>query len=188
MGLLGASMSLGFMIGPGIGGFLSKLGLLVPFYAAAGASVFAAILSIFILPNVAPVISPEKLHGKAENLLKQLKRSTKTPYFIMLIVMFVFSFGLANFQSTISFMLTKVRIHSCTNCGFDYCWRICWRYRPNICHQSSIQKIRRDACHFVQLGRSCCFNACYPVCRYLLDDSTRRNDISQLLHPCFVPR
>ena len=75
---------------------------MVPFYAAAGASVFAAILSIFILPNVAPVISPEKLHGKAENLFKQLKRSTKTPYFIMLIVMFVFSFGLANFQSTIS--------------------------------------------------------------------------------------
>ncbi len=102
MGLLGASMSLGFMIGPGIGGFLSKFGLLVPFYAAAGASVFAAILSIFILPNVKPVISPEKIHAKAENLFKQLKRSTKTPYFIMLIVMFVFSFGLANFQSTIS--------------------------------------------------------------------------------------
>ncbi|MCG7342712.1 MFS transporter [Sporosarcina sp. ACRSL] len=102
MGLLGASMSLGFMIGPGIGGFLSKFGLLVPFYAATGASFFAAILSIFILPNVAPVISPEKLQGKAENLFKQLKRSTRTPYFIMLIVMFVFSFGLANFQSTIS--------------------------------------------------------------------------------------
>ena len=102
MGLLGASMSLGFMIGPGIGGFLSKFGLLVPFYVATGAAVFAAILSIFILPNDAPVISPEKLNGKAENLFKQLKRSTKTPYFIMLIVMFVFSFGLANFQSTIS--------------------------------------------------------------------------------------
>ena len=102
MGLLGASMSLGFMIGPGIGGFLSKFGLLVPFYAAAGAAVFAAILSIFILPNVAPVISPEKINKKPENLFKQLKRSTKTPYFIMLIVMFVFSFGLANFQATIS--------------------------------------------------------------------------------------
>ena len=102
MGLLGASMSLGFMIGPGIGGFLSKFGLMVPFYAAAGAAVFAAILSIFILPNVAPVISPEKINKKPENLFKQLKRSTKTPYFIMLIVMFVFSFGLANFQATIS--------------------------------------------------------------------------------------
>lgn len=102
MGLLGASMSLGFMIGPGIGGFLAKFGLLFPFYFAAGAAVFAALLSIFILPNPAPVISLEKINQKAENLFKQLKRSTKTPYFVMLIVMFVFSFGLANFQATIS--------------------------------------------------------------------------------------
>ena len=102
MGLLGASMSLGFMIGPGIGGFLSKISLLTPFYFAAGAAVFAAILSIFILPNVAPVVSLEKINQKSENIFKQLKRSTTTPYFVMLIVMFVFSFGLANFQSTIS--------------------------------------------------------------------------------------
>lgn len=102
MGLLGASMSLGFMIGPGIGGFLSNISLLFPFYFAAGASIFAALLSIFILPNPAPSISAKKLQEKSENLFKQLNRSTKTPYFIMLIVMFVFSFGLANYQSTIS--------------------------------------------------------------------------------------
>ncbi|MGG0667189.1 MFS transporter [Lederbergia citrisecunda] len=102
MGLLGASMSLGFMIGPGIGGFLSKISLLFPFYFAAGAAVFAAILSIFILPNPTPAVAAGKVIVKQENLLKQLKKSTTTPYFVMLIVMFVFSFGLANFQSTIS--------------------------------------------------------------------------------------
>lgn len=102
MGLLGASMSLGFMIGPGIGGFLSKISLLFPFYFAAGAAIFAAILSIFILPNPAPAVSVGKVLVKKENLFEQLARSTKTPYFVMLIVMFVFSFGLANFQSTIS--------------------------------------------------------------------------------------
>ncbi|MFC5602908.1 MFS transporter [Sporosarcina koreensis] len=102
MGLLGASMSLGFMIGPGIGGFLSKISLLFPFYFAAGAAIFAAILSIFILPNPAPSVSVGEVLVKKENLFEQLARSTKTPYFVMLIVMFVFSFGLANFQSTIS--------------------------------------------------------------------------------------
>ncbi|MFS0688253.1 MFS transporter [Sporosarcina sp. 179-K 8C2 HS] len=102
MGLLGASMSLGFMIGPGIGGFLSKISLLFPFYFATGAAVFAAILSIFILPNPTPTMSTGEILKKPENLFKQLKRSTTTPYFVMLIVMFVFSFGLANFQSTIS--------------------------------------------------------------------------------------
>ncbi|GKV55747.1 tetracycline resistance MFS efflux pump [Sporosarcina sp. NCCP-2222] len=102
MGLLGASMSLGFMIGPGIGGFLSKVSLEFPFYVAAGAAIFAALLSIFILPNPVPTTEQAKSMKKQDNILAQLVRSTKTPYFIMLLVMFVFSFGLANYQSTIS--------------------------------------------------------------------------------------
>ncbi|GKV66038.1 MULTISPECIES: MFS transporter [Sporosarcina] len=99
MGLLGASMSLGFMIGPGIGGFLSNISLSFPFYAATGASIFAAIVSLLFLPNPKPVLQGTPTN---ENLFQQMRRSTKTPYFVMLIVMFVFSFGLANFQSTIS--------------------------------------------------------------------------------------
>lgn len=103
MGLLGASMSLGFMIGPAIGGFLSKITLEFPFYFGAGAALIAAIISYFALPNPPPV-APSKtgIEKKRENLFQQLKRSAETPYFIMFIVMFVFSFGLANFQSTIS--------------------------------------------------------------------------------------
>lgn len=99
MGLLGASMSLGFMVGPGIGGFLSKISLYFPFYFAASAAVLAAVVSLFLLPNPKPV-----LQGTAtnENLFQQMRRSTQTSYFVMLIVMFVFSFGLANFQATIS--------------------------------------------------------------------------------------
>lgn len=102
MGLLGASMSLGFMIGPGIGGFLSKFGLQFPFFFAAGAALSAAVLSLYILPNPAPSASLENGPRRSENLFQQLIRSTKTPYFVVLLVMFVFSFGLANFQSTIS--------------------------------------------------------------------------------------
>lgn len=102
LGLLGASMSLGFMIGPGIGGFLSTISIHFPFYVAAGASFFAAVLSIFILPNPAPSVVIEKALLKSENLLRQMIRSTKTPYFVLLIVMFVFSFGLANYQSTLA--------------------------------------------------------------------------------------
>lgn len=103
MGLLGASMSLGFMIGPAIGGFLSTISIHFPFYFGATVAILAAIISFFTLPNPPPVINVkfEELK-KPENLFKQLKRSTKTPYFVMFIVMFVFSFGLANLQSTIS--------------------------------------------------------------------------------------
>ncbi|QTD42473.1 MFS transporter [Sporosarcina sp. Te-1] len=102
MGMLGASMSLGFMIGPAIGGFLSKVSLEFPFYVAAGAAIFAAILSIFILPNPTPTANQDNARKKQDNILAQLVRSTKTPYFVILLVMFVFSFGLANYQSTIS--------------------------------------------------------------------------------------
>ena len=103
MGLLGASMSLGFMIGPAIGGFLSKVSLQFPFYIAMIAALTAAVISIFALPNPAPrsTVQPGSVK-KSENLFQQMKRSATTPYFVMLIVMFVFSFGLANFQSTIS--------------------------------------------------------------------------------------
>lgn len=108
MGLLGASMSLGFMIGPAIGGFLSTISIVFPFYFGATVAIFAAIVSFFALPNIVPTAEMKlKIAKKPENLFKQLKRSTKTPYFIMLIVMFVFSFGLANLQSTISLYMDQ---------------------------------------------------------------------------------
>ena len=49
MGLLGASMSLGFMIGPGIGGFLSKISLDFPFYIATGCSTYRSTILDFHL-------------------------------------------------------------------------------------------------------------------------------------------
>ncbi|MDV6376866.1 MFS transporter [Sporosarcina sp. GW1-11] len=104
MGLLGASMSLGFMVGPGIGGFLSKISLSFPFYAATGSAILAASVSLLFLPNPKPVLQAVATN---ENLFQQMRRSTQTTYFIMLIVMFVFSFGLANFQTTISLYLDQ---------------------------------------------------------------------------------
>ncbi|WP_342541872.1 MFS transporter [Paenisporosarcina sp. FSL H8-0542] len=106
MGLLGASMSLGFMIGPAIGGLLAEVSLRFPFYVATSAALVAAVISMFVLPKTAPVVQTGK-PTKRENLFKQMKHSTTTPYFVMLIVMFVFSFGLANFQSTIALYVDK---------------------------------------------------------------------------------
>lgn len=103
MGFLGASMSLGFMIGPALGGFLSTISIQFPFYIATIAALVAAVISFFVLPNFTPTIGMQADQPKKrETIIAQLKRSTQTPYFIMFIVMFVFSFGLANFQSTIA--------------------------------------------------------------------------------------
>ena len=104
MGWIGAAISLGFMIGPGIGGFLSNVSLHFPFYFAGGATIVAAILSFFILPSVKPVV--QALASKGDNLFKQMVLSFKTSYFVLLLVVFVFSFGISNFQSTLTMFLT----------------------------------------------------------------------------------
>jgi len=103
MGLLGAAVSLGFMIGPGIGGLLSNVSLHFPFYFAGSTAILAGILSFMVLPSIKPVIKDQP---KQENLIQQMARSFKTSYFVLLVVVFVFSFGIANFQATLTMFLT----------------------------------------------------------------------------------
>ncbi|WP_391120633.1 MFS transporter [Psychrobacillus sp. L3] len=103
MGLIGASMSLGFMIGPALGGFLANVSLTFPFYMASLVAFLSAIISFFILPDIKNAVSAiARDKKKRDNILVQMKKSVKTPYFIMLIIIFVFSFGIANFQTTFS--------------------------------------------------------------------------------------
>ena len=110
MSRAGAAISFGFMIGPAIGGFLSKVDIAFPFILAGIVAFVAAVLSVFLLPNV--VKPAEQMATKADaqpkkrdNLFKQLALSTKTPYFVILIIIFAFSFGIANFQATLSIYL-----------------------------------------------------------------------------------
>ncbi|WP_232055525.1 MFS transporter [Paenibacillus alvei] len=49
--LLAAAMSFGFVVGPGLGGFLAGFGTRAPLYAAAGAAIAATFFSIFRLPE-----------------------------------------------------------------------------------------------------------------------------------------
>ena len=80
MGLLGASMSLGFMIGPAIGGFLAKVSLQFPFYIATAAALTAAVISIFALPNPTPRSADKPgSEKKRENLFKQIEALDYNP-------------------------------------------------------------------------------------------------------------
>ncbi|MBB6444376.1 MFS transporter [Bacillus benzoevorans] len=103
MGWLGAAISLGFMIGPGIGGILSNVTLRFPFYCGGIATIIVGMIAILVLPNIKPAI---QVQTKKENLIQQMARSIKTSYFVLLIVVFVFQFGIANFQSTLTMFLT----------------------------------------------------------------------------------
>jgi DHA1 family multidrug resistance protein-like MFS transporter len=95
-------MSLGFVIGPGIGGFLAELGLRTPLYVSAAVGALATIGSLLFLPESlskeAQMVS-RNAKEKKENIFVQLGKSIKAPYFIMLILIFTMTFGLANFEA-----------------------------------------------------------------------------------------
>ena len=50
-GIIGATVGIGFMVGPSIGGILSIVSLSAPFYAAAGVILLNALFGYFVLPE-----------------------------------------------------------------------------------------------------------------------------------------
>lgn len=103
MGYITAAITTGFIIGPGIGGYIAEFGIRVPFYAAAAAGIFAACITLFILRESLPSKENKSdrpsTAAERKGLLLQLKNSYREPYFLSLIIVFVMSFGLANFET-----------------------------------------------------------------------------------------
>ncbi|MFC4099120.1 MFS transporter [Paenibacillus xanthanilyticus] len=105
MGYVNAAITTGFIIGPGIGGYIADFGIRVPFYFAAVAGVLAALINLFILPESRPAretVSASPAVGASKprvGLLTQLRYAYREPYFLSLIIVFVMSFGLANFET-----------------------------------------------------------------------------------------
>ncbi|AFH61339.1 MFS transporter [Paenibacillus caseinilyticus] len=103
MGYITAAITTGFIIGPGIGGYIAEFGIRVPFYAAGAAGILAACITLFILRESLP--SQEKGSDtppdtvERRGLLSQLRYAYREPYFLGLIIVFVMSFGLANFET-----------------------------------------------------------------------------------------
>ena len=102
LGLLGASMSLGFVIGPGIGGFLAEFGLRSPFYVSAAVGALATVGSLLFVPeslSLAARAAARQTKVKRENIFSQFGKSFKASYFILLVLIFSLTFGLANFEA-----------------------------------------------------------------------------------------
>lgn len=98
LGYMSAAISTGFIIGPGIGGFLAEIGTRVPFYSAGVLGVFAAILSIALLKE--PERADEEVPTPGQKT--GLSRIFIPMYLIAFIIIFVLSFGLAAFESLFS--------------------------------------------------------------------------------------
>ncbi|MEH7086603.1 multidrug efflux MFS transporter NorA [Neobacillus drentensis] len=99
LGFMSAAISTGFIIGPGIGGFLAEFGTRIPFFFAGALGTIAAILSIILLfePN-----SREDNHEQVSDGKVGFKRIISPKYFLAFILIFIASFGLAAFESFFS--------------------------------------------------------------------------------------
>ena len=106
--LVSAAMSLGIVVGPGIGGFLADYSLKLPFLVSAFVSLAAVIFSLVLLKESdagqeksehAIQLAPE------ESMAQKIMRSTTMPYFIPLIITLVMSFGLLAYESVIGLYL-----------------------------------------------------------------------------------
>lgn len=97
-GYMSASISTGFIIGPGLGGFIAEFGHRVPFFVAAVLGFLAAILSFTTLRE------PERNYERDEQSVQisGFKKIFTQPYFIPLLIIFISSFGLAAFESLFS--------------------------------------------------------------------------------------
>ncbi|WP_339217063.1 multidrug efflux MFS transporter NorA [Ornithinibacillus sp. FSL M8-0202] len=101
LGYMSAAISTGFIIGPGIGGFLADFGTRVPFFFAGGLGSFAAILSIILLTE--PERSAEYEDEEQDSQPKVgFKRLFVPMYLISFVLIFITSFGLAAFESFFS--------------------------------------------------------------------------------------
>ncbi|WP_203333793.1 MFS transporter [Planococcus beigongshangi] len=108
-GLVTASMSLGLVIGPGFGGFLADISLKLPFLIAAGVTFSAMVFSLIMLKEISSTAESQKQaaeFSKDESMLEQIGRSTRMPYFIPLLIIFIMSFGLVAYESVIGMYLT----------------------------------------------------------------------------------
>ncbi|GED69885.1 multidrug resistance protein 2 [Brevibacillus reuszeri] len=103
MGYINAAITTGFIIGPGIGGYIAEFGIRVPFYTAAIAGIVAAMGTLYFLKEShqaqkASSHSPTT-EKQGNRFLAQLRNVYREPYFLSLIIVFVMSFGLANFET-----------------------------------------------------------------------------------------
>lgn len=104
-GMISAAFGLGFIIGPVLGGLLSKYGIRVPFYAAAGLSMLNFVYGLFILPESLPQEKRRSFSWKRANPLGTLKNLRSYPVIGGLIVsMFLIYLAGHSLQATWSFI------------------------------------------------------------------------------------
>jgi DHA1 family multidrug resistance protein-like MFS transporter len=130
MGQLGAMAGIGVIIGPLMGGLLSKDSLSLPFFVGSGLAAIALLLVIFLLPESksassltgelppsnAPIFTSES-SPHPPRILDIYLRVLLSPAGILLLLIFIMSFGMTNFQGMIGLYVVDKLTFTTTQVG-----------------------------------------------------------------------
>ena len=99
MGIIGAAMGVGMVLGPGIAGWMATYSLSLPFFFAAALSLVSLVLIYLLLPESLPAekrqIGDSFVQGPQ---FREMWQALFTPIGLLLFMAFLVSFGLTNFE------------------------------------------------------------------------------------------
>lgn len=98
MGLIGAAMGIGMVLGPGIGGWAAETSLSLPFFIASGLSGLTLILLLLFVRESLPKDKRDSHVSLTGPKLKPMWRALVGPLGILFFLGFLVSFGLTNFE------------------------------------------------------------------------------------------
>jgi DHA1 family multidrug resistance protein-like MFS transporter len=99
MGVLGAAMGVGMVLGPGIAGWLAARALPLPFFVAAALSSLAFTLILFLLPESLPPADRKAHKLQRGPDLVGMRNALSGAMGLLFALAFLLSFGLTNFEA-----------------------------------------------------------------------------------------
>jgi MFS transporter, DHA1 family, multidrug resistance protein len=103
MGIIGASVGLGFIFGPAIGGIFSQSSLNMPFYLAGATSLITFLLVTFVLKES---LSPEQRSSQAKEKTSLLK-AFNGPVSVLFILQLFVSLSLSGLEATFAYFAAE---------------------------------------------------------------------------------
>ncbi|MER1958621.1 MAG: MFS transporter [Solibacillus sp.] len=97
---ISAAMSLGIVVGPGIGGFLADFGLKTPLLVSAIVGLLAFVVSFFTLKE-SQLEKMDVSQQPDSSMVKDIILSVKKPFFIPLVITLIMSFGLMAYETVL---------------------------------------------------------------------------------------
>ncbi|MEC0275807.1 MULTISPECIES: MFS transporter [Peribacillus] len=109
LGYQSAAISLGFIIGPGVGGLIAEFGIRAPFFFASAISLIATIIIFILLDDSITVEQLQKNRASAVRpvFIQEYKKSFQPKYFTPLLIVFILAFGLAVYEMMFSLFVDE---------------------------------------------------------------------------------